>query len=87
MTHLTDDEAALLYHVQMFGSEGYPIQKIRSRWMIREFRSWTGFPVCFKTKKAATERFELWVTLALDRFRQMRAENENVILTAVGIRG
>ena len=87
MNPLTDDEAALLYTVSMRGSAAYPIQKSSgNRWWIAAWRGWTGFPVPFKTKKAATEQFEKWMALARERFAEMRQSNPNVILTAVGVK-
>jgi hypothetical protein len=89
MNPLTDDEAALVYAVQRCGSAAYPIAKVgkKNHWAIGPFRSWQGFPILYKTKRAATEQFERWHSLALERFAAMRQENPNVILTAVGIRG
>lgn len=87
MNDLTDDEAALLYHVQRFGSDGYPIQKLAgNKWIIRQWQSWSGFPAVFKTKKAATARFEQWVSLALERWSDMKSRKPSLIMTAVGIR-
>lgn len=87
MVPLTHDEAALLYHVQMYGSNGYPLVKRGRQWWINEFRSWRGFPVPFKTKKAAQEQFERWMELARDRWREMKRDNPELLMTAVGIRG
>lgn len=86
MTPLTDDEAALLYTVNMNGSAAYPVAKIRGRWFIGPWRSWKGFPTCYKTKREAVAQFERWASLARERFANMRQTNANVILTAVGIR-
>lgn len=86
MNPLTNDEAALLYHTGMWGSAGYPISKMGGKWFITSFRSWTGFPTAFKTKKAATAQFEAWCDLARDRYAEMRRQNPDVILTAVGLR-
>lgn len=85
MNPLTDDEAALLYAVGRWGSAAYPIQKLQgSRWIIGAFRSWTGFPIVYRTKKAATEQFERWVDLALERWNDTK--KPGTILTAVGIK-
>ncbi len=87
MEPLTDTEAALLYHVQMYGSDGYPISKLKGpKWLIGPYRDWQGFPIVFKTKRAAFERFELWITLALERWAEFKRYNPNAMLTAVGIK-
>lgn len=87
LTPLTDDEAALLYTVQRCGSDGYPIRKLApSKWIIDAWRSWTGFPVVYKTKKAAVAQFESWVRAALDRWADMKRVNPELILTAVGVK-
>lgn len=54
---LTDGERRLMVHVAMWGSDGYPIERIG--------RSWTwgtadvpGPPVVYRTKRACVEAFE-----------------------------
>jgi len=86
MNPLTDDEAALLYTVQMHGSRAYPIRKLQTRWAIGPWRGWTGFPIMYKTKRQASAQFEKWIQLALERLQAMRATNPHVMLTAVGIK-
>lgn len=86
MAPLTDDEVALLYHVMRWGSQGYPIRKLQSKWIIDSWRSWKGFPTTYKTKKAAQAQFERWVDLANERWMEHQSENPNAIMTAVGIR-
>jgi hypothetical protein len=85
---LTDDEAALLVHVERWGSEGYPIQR-RSEgrsWHIGPWRSWRGFPATYPTKRAAVEQFERWKDLALERWGSMKRERPHLMLTGVGVR-
>lgn len=86
MNPLTNDEAALLYVTGMRGIDWYPINKMGSKWFVGPFRSWSGFPTAFKTKKAAVAQFEAWSDLARERFAFMREQNPHVILTAVGVR-
>lgn len=88
MPPLTDDEAALLYHVMRWGSTGYPIARLGRKWSIQSFRSWKGFPVLYKTKREAIAQFEAWHALACDRLRAMREANpeHRFTITAVGIR-
>lgn len=85
-TMLTEDEAALLYHVQMRGSTGYPVEKRGRGWVVRDWRSVRGAPVVLKTKRAAIERFEAWLLLAKMRWTEFKASNPTAIMTAVGIR-
>jgi len=82
---LTDDEAALIYHVHSWGSPGYPIQKVGRSWHIGPFRSWRGMPSC-STKREAVARFEKWLNLALERWRAMKAARPELIMTGVGIK-
>lgn len=84
---LTDDEAALIAHVERWGSDGYPIEKIGKSWQIVAFRSWPGYPTTYETKKAAAEQFRRWLSLALERWAAMKREHPDAIMTAVGIRG
>ena len=65
--NLSEDENALLQHVSMWGSEGYPVEKRGSRWVWQDWRSVKGSPKAYKTKREATAAFEAWHSLALDR--------------------
>lgn len=90
MNPLTHDEGALLYHVSMWGAPGYPIAKLRKgrtpKWIIGPWRSWTGFPTVYATKKAAVAQFERWYDMALERWTAMKQANPNITLTAIGVR-
>ena len=57
---LTEDERALLRHVGMWGSEGYPIQKFARKWSWGGFLSIKGSPIMFKTKREAIASFEAY---------------------------
>lgn len=61
---LTEDERALLTHVSMWGSTGYPVKKMAGRW------TWTyrslSAPQMYKTKREATERFETYMGVLRD---------------------
>jgi hypothetical protein len=85
MQPLTDDEAALLYHVIQYGSDGYPVEKSGRCWIVRDWRSVKGPPIVFKTKRAAVAQFEAWEQLALERLREMKRLRPGSILTAVGV--
>src|SRR5678815_4152015 len=67
MQPLTDDEAALLYHVGRWGSDGYPIERIGRSWHWRQWLSVRGAPVVYRTKRAAVAAFEGWCDLARAR--------------------
>ena len=53
---LTLDERDLLQHIMRWGSDGYPVQKLGSRWIF----SWRSIqtPTLYRTKREATEAFE-----------------------------
>lgn len=57
---LTEDERALLRHVGMWGSDGYPIQKFAGKWSWGGFLSIKGPPTMFKTKREAIAHFETY---------------------------
>ncbi len=64
--NLTADENGLLTHIGMWGSTGYPLQKLRRGW-IWSFRGIKGPPVIFKTKREATASFEAYHQILIDR--------------------
>lgn len=83
---LSDDEAALLYHVGRWGSDGYPVELVGRKWHWRDWRSVHGAPMTYRTKRLATEAFEGWCALARARWAQMvAAEPGMLILTGVGV--
>lgn len=59
---LNQAEANWLQHMIRFGSEGYPVRKLRGgRWIFDEFFGVKGTPTVYKTKReavAAIERYE-----------------------------
>ena len=81
---VTEDERALLQHVSRWGSDGYPVQKLKSRWTWGPWRSVKGPPTTFRTKREATASFELFLDLvriaigreALDRAKAQLAANQ-----------
>lgn len=68
---LTDEERRLLSHVLMFGSDGYPIAKVRGGWIIDHPAA--HFPAVFRTKRAATEQFERYLDVLREALRAERA--------------
>lgn len=64
---LTDDESFILAHDSMWGSDGYPVRKKGSRWVVDGIRGRGSFPTCFKTKREACARWEAFVGLLIDK--------------------
>lgn len=66
---LSPEEQALLTHVTMFGSAGYPIRKLArgSRWVWDDAFGVKGTPTVYKTKRAAVAAFEVWCSLMRDK--------------------
>lgn len=63
---ITDDERALVQHVGLWGSAGYPVRKVGSRhWTWGPWRSVAGCPRVFPTKRAATASFENFVDVLI----------------------
>ena len=85
LARMSDDEVALMYHVGMWGSDGYPVERIGRRWRWRAWRSVSGSPETFGTKRQAVAAFESWMNLARARWAQMKREDPGIIATAVGI--
>lgn len=62
---VTEAEHTLLNHVMMFGSAGYPLNKLKGGW------TWStsevpGPPTVFKTKRAAVESFKAFEDVLID---------------------
>jgi len=64
---VTEDEESLLRQTSMFGSDGYPINKLRgSKWTWGPWRSVQGPPTIFKTKREAVASFERFQDVLID---------------------
>lgn len=63
MNPITENERRLMQHVSMFGSAGYPVQKIGTRWFWVDAFGVSGSPSAYRTKRAAIAAFELWCDL------------------------
>lgn len=58
----TEDERWLLDHVCRWGSDGYPILRLKRGWLINsDFRGVPHFPTVFKTKRAAVNQLEAFL--------------------------
>ena len=64
--HLSNNENDLLNRVNMWGSDGYPVYKIGSKWSW-SFRNIQGPPVLYRTKRGAVAAFEAYYDVLLDR--------------------
>ena len=73
MRTLTDDERALMQHVSMWGSDGYPIRQLsKGRWIWDNWRGVRGTPVIYKTKREATEAFERFMDVLRETYGAVR---------------
>jgi hypothetical protein len=66
-TALTEDEVATLAHWSIWGSDGYPVQKVRGRWHVTGFRGCGACPSAFKTKREATKQWEAYIDVLIER--------------------
>lgn len=65
---LTEDENWLLTHIQMFGSDAYPIHKLGKTWTWGPVRGIKGPPVMFGMKRDAVQSFEAYMAILIDKF-------------------
>lgn len=67
MRGISENEKELLAHISMWGSDGYPIQKVgNGKWIWNEFFGVRGAPTVYKTKKAAVKAFEAFLDILRD---------------------
>ena len=62
---LTEDERGMLRHLSMWGSDGYPIRKLKCRCWTWDFRA-VHSPTTYPTKREALAAFERYVELLDD---------------------
>lgn len=65
--NLNDGENHWLQHMTMWGSNGYPVRKVGSRWYFERFYGVGGAPVADRTKKVATVRCEAFYSILRDK--------------------
>ena len=65
--HLSTAENDFLQHMMRFGSDGYPIQKIKRSWHWMEFWGVKCAPTVYKTKREAMAAVERYVDILVDR--------------------
>ena len=61
---LSDDDRALMTHIDMWGSSGYPVKKMAGRWTW-DYRSRSASQM-YRTKREATESFETYMGVLRD---------------------
>jgi hypothetical protein len=61
-----------MVHVNMFGSDGYPVSKAGRGWVWREAFGVNGSPIVYKTKRAAVAAFEAWCDVYRIRYGEER---------------
>jgi hypothetical protein len=61
---LSEDDRALVTHITMWGSDGYPIRKVGSRWDW-SYRSLSA-PILYRTKRDAVAAFETYMGVLRD---------------------
>ena len=83
---LSDGEAALMCHITQWGSSGYPIQRFGRSWHWIGCPGVLGSPVSYRTKKAATEAFEGWHAITLERWKEFKRRHPTAILTGQGVK-
>jgi hypothetical protein len=64
---LSENERRFLNHNIRWGSDGYPITKVKGGWIWHESWGIKGTPVVYKTKKAAGEAIEKYVDILADK--------------------
>ena len=63
----TDAERDFHRHVTMWGSAGYPVQKIGRAWHWVDFWGVKGAPTVYKTKREAVAAVERYLTILCDK--------------------
>jgi hypothetical protein len=61
---LSDDDRALMTHISLWGSTGYPVRRLGSRWTW-DYRSLSA-PGVYKTRREAVAAFETYMAVLRD---------------------
>lgn len=64
---LSEAEARFLAHMCRWGSNGYPIQKVKRGWIWGEFCGVKGPLTVFKTKREAFAAVEQYIYILIDK--------------------
>lgn len=60
-------EKEFLDHMQRWGSDAYPLQKVSRGWVWNEAFGIKGAPVVYKTKREARQAIERYIDALLDK--------------------
>lgn len=63
----SENETRFHNHMGRWGSDGYPIRKVRSGWVWDEFCGVKGAPTVYKTKRAASSAIETFLDILCDK--------------------
>jgi hypothetical protein len=67
MRGLSEGEVSILTHISRWGSDGYPVHKLRSgKWILTDMFGVKMAPVVFKTKREAVASFEAFMGVLRD---------------------
>jgi hypothetical protein len=64
---LSPAESDFLRHIMMFGSDGYPVQKVGRSWHWVDFWGVKGAPCVYKSKREATAAVERYIEILIDK--------------------
>ena len=65
--NLTEGENQLLAHYIRYGSDGYPVQKVKGGWLWTEMYGIKGAPTVYKTKKSCHAAIEAYIHILIGR--------------------
>ena len=63
----TQAEKDFHQHISMWGSDGYPILKVKNGWIWTDFCGVKGAPIVYKTKRACTFAIERFLDVLCDK--------------------
>mgnify|MGYP001603162812 CR=1 FL=1 len=64
---LTIAEAAFSDHMSRWGSDGYPVRKVGSRWIWDDFCGVSGAPTVYKTKRECVAAIGRYIDILHDK--------------------
>lgn len=64
---LNENERRFLNHMGRWGSDGYPIMRVKSGYIWTEFCGIKGAPTVYKTMRAAASAIEAYIDILVDR--------------------
>jgi hypothetical protein len=65
--NLTEAENDFLQHMQRWGRDGYPVRKLRRKWLFESAFGVGGSPILYTTKGLAVKAVEDYVDILLDK--------------------